>query len=62
MKKAKENVSGILCKAALRIAHKTVENEGKMPICTIIIHQPKIPEGLKQKSKGSEKVYENSDM
>lgn len=43
-----KKVSKAVCNTALKIAHKTVETREDLPICTIIIHQPEIPERLKQ--------------
>ncbi len=45
--KLNRKVSKTVCNTALKIAHKTVETEEDLPICTIIIHQPEIPEKLK---------------
>ena len=61
--KFNEKISEALCNAALKIAHKTVEIDGDIPICTIIIHQPKVPEKLKQSQCVRKRDnYENCDL
>lgn len=48
MEKLNRKFNAALCNTALKIAHKTVEKKEDLPICTIIIHQPEVPEKLKQ--------------
>lgn len=47
-KKANEKIGEFFCQTALNVAHRTVENNGKYPICTIIIYQPDVPENCKK--------------
>jgi cyclic lactone autoinducer peptide len=47
IRKARKKISEVLCNSALGIAKKSVEQEGKIPLCTIIIHQPAVPDKLK---------------
>lgn len=48
VKSVNNKIAEVICQSAMKIAQKTVEVEGYIPICTIIIHQPDVPEKLKR--------------
>ncbi|MFQ7801803.1 AgrD family cyclic lactone autoinducer peptide [Enterocloster sp.] len=44
----KESTVDLLCKTAMRMAVDTVDMYFDPPTCTLIIHQPQIPEKLQK--------------